>query len=127
MHKMPATVLVVDDNKDMRRLLSLVLERQYNVEVAADAIEAIHILKTSRPTHVFLDLMMPGNINGFDVLKYIKNSENHLSTKVAMITAKSLDSDKKLCEQLGADAYFLKPFSPSRIRMWIENKCNPET
>ncbi|MBI4202730.1 MAG: response regulator [Chloroflexi bacterium] len=104
-------VLVVDDHATMVRLLTMTLPYEYTVSHAASGPEAIELAEEFQPDLMLLDVNMPG-LNGFEVLRQVKASKNLSRTKVIMVTARSDEADRNLALQLGADAYFTKPFSP---------------
>lgn len=108
-------ILIVDDQADIRRLISLTLGRQYSLMEAGDGAAAISMVETSRPDAVILDVMMPGDLDGFDVLTKIKSDESTRSICVVMLTAKGQASDIDNAIIKGADAYLIKPFSPLQL------------
>ena len=108
-------VLIVDDQSDIRRLISLTLGRQYSLLEAGDGAAAISLVEMSRPDAVILDVMMPGGMDGFDVLAKIKGNKATRAICVVMLTAKgqAVDIDRAISK--GADAYLIKPFSPLQL------------
>lgn len=111
----PYKVLVVDDEPFICRSLSFVLRKQkYEVFEARNGEEALLAIRTHRPDLVFLDVMMP-KINGFEVTQRVKSDPELSSTKIILLTAKGQDSDRVNGEQVGADDYMTKPFSPTKI------------
>jgi len=113
------TILVVDDNPDVRRLLAVVLSREFHVIEAADGEEALAAVRTHRPRAVLLDVMMPGEVDGYAVLRQIKSDPALRSTVVAMVTARGQTVDSETARRHGADAYFIKPFSPMQVVVWL--------
>ena len=110
-------ILVVDDEKRMVRFIQLNLEQDgFQVVTAYNGKEALEQVRTQLPDLVLLDIMMP-DINGFEVLKKIREVSN---VPVIMLTAKGEEDDRIQGLELGADDYITKPFSPrelvSRIR-----------
>jgi DNA-binding response OmpR family regulator len=108
----PRRILVVDDNEDIRSLLSLVLQKEgYEVFLAADGIQAMEIVKNNKLDLILLDVMMPG-LSGLEVLALIRgNKEKKISEiPVMMITAKSTISDIDDAVEIGASSYIIKPF-----------------
>ncbi len=106
------TILVVDDEIRIRRLVSsFLLKSGYEVLEAADGEEALSTLLSKKDSValVILDVMMPG-MDGFETLIEIKK---HVKTPVIMLTAKSEEEDQLKGFRLGADDYVTKPFSPS--------------
>ena len=113
------TILVVDDNPDVRRLLAVVLSREFHVLEAASGINALDTVRKHHPRAVLLDVMMPGDLDGLAVLKQIKSTPELQSTVVAMVTARGQMVDSETARQHGADAYFIKPFSPLQMLAWL--------
>ncbi len=106
---MAYTVLVADDESEIRQLLRLYLEKDgYQVREAEDGIQAAAILAKEEIDLVLLDIMMPG-IDGYQVLKKIRETSN---IPVMILSAKNQDIDKILGLDLGADDYLAKPFNP---------------
>ncbi len=110
-------ILAVDDEQRMVRFIQLNLEQDgFQVITAYNGKEALEQVRTQLPDLVLLDIMMP-DINGFEVLKKIREVNN---VPVIMLTAKGEEDDRIQGLELGADDYITKPFSPrelvSRIR-----------
>jgi chemotaxis family two-component system sensor histidine kinase/response regulator PixL len=105
------TVLVVDDAVAMRRTLALLLERAgYRVLQAPDGREAIEQLQQSASVNlVICDIEMP-NMNGFEFLSSRRQEPQLLEIPVVMLTSRSNDKHRWLAMQLGATAYFTKPY-----------------
>jgi CheY-like chemotaxis protein len=108
-------ILIVDDQADIRRLISLTLGGQYDLLEAGDGATAMAMVETGRPDAVILDVMMPGDLDGFDVLAKIKGDPATRSICVVMLTAKGQASDIDSAIGKGADAYLVKPFSPLQL------------
>ena len=106
-------VLLVDDKYEIRKLLTLAFQhrRDYAISEAADGTEAMKSIARSRPDLVILDIMMPGSIDGLDVLDAIRSNPEFAGMKVFMLSARTQKSDQKIAMEKGADAYFAKPFS----------------
>lgn len=110
-------ILVVDDEQRMVRFIQLNLEQDgFEVITAYNGKDALEQVRTQLPDLILLDIMMP-DINGFEVLKKIREVNN---VPVIMLTAKGEEDDRIQGLELGADDYITKPFSPrelvSRIR-----------
>ena len=104
---MPKTILVIEDDSNIRELLRLYLEQEgYAVEKAQDGMEGLRAFKRIHPDLVLLDLMMPV-MDGTQVIKEIRAQSK---TPVIMLTAKGETFDKVAGLELGADDYVTKPF-----------------
>ncbi|MBQ8626930.1 MAG: response regulator transcription factor [Agathobacter sp.] len=106
---MEYTILVADDEKEIRELLRLYLENEkYQVVEAEDGQQALDILHRQHIDLCILDIMMP-KIDGYHVLKELRTQSN---IPVMILSAKDADSEKILGLNLGADDYMAKPFNP---------------
>lgn len=110
---MAAKVLVLEDEIGIRSFVSLNLKREgYEVIEASSGEEAIELIKENNLSIALLDVMLPG-ISGFDVCKFLR--KNYPSTRVIMLTAKGMESDKIIGLNYGADDYVVKPFSVKEL------------
>lgn len=115
MSKVPKKILVIDDNEDIRNLLTLVLEKEGHVVIhGIDGRDGLEKILADVPDLVLLDVMMPG-LSGFDVLKEVRENKKREvnSIPICMITAKSLVEDIDAALELGATSYIVKPFRPA--------------
>jgi len=112
-------ILIVDDHADIRRLLSIPLGRQFDILEANNGTTALEAIRRYRPKLVLLDVMMPGELDGLQVLDAIKADPATWDTVVGMVTARGQQSDSEQGRKRGADAYFVKPFSPLQIVTWV--------
>jgi DNA-binding NtrC family response regulator len=111
-------VLVVDDTKNIRVLLTKCLELEgYTVSTANDGTAALDTISKKRFDLIFLDVRMP-EISGTEVLRRIR--EMGVSTPVVMITAFGTVKNAVDCTQLGAVAYLQKPFTENKIKQVLE-------
>ncbi|SRR6056297_446057 len=102
-------VLVVDDSMTNVFLLQTLLEeKNYEVMFCYDGKEAIEHVDNDDFDLILLDLMMP-NVDGFGVLKHLKEKEKNETTKVIIITAREDTESQKKALDLGATEYFTKP------------------
>jgi DNA-binding response OmpR family regulator len=109
------TVLVVEDERDLRELLRRYLERAgLSVLTAATGAEAIHLTEQVRPDLVLLDLGLP-DIDGAEVLPIAARNSS-----VIVLTARSSVRDRIAGLQLGADDYVVKPFSPAEVVLRVQ-------
>jgi CheY-like chemotaxis protein len=109
------TILLVDDHSDIRRLIRITLGKSFDVLEAEDGKSALDIARQQKPDVVVLDIMMPGELDGLQVLDAIKSDPQLKHTRVIMVTARGQARDYEDGVQRGADAYFIKPFSPLKL------------
>jgi two-component system alkaline phosphatase synthesis response regulator PhoP len=123
-----ANLLVVDDEDDILELLVYNLEREgYQVTGVKSGEEALDIIQAKDFDLIVLDLMLPG-IDGLEVCKQIKSSNEARQIPIIMLTAKGEESDVVIGLELGADDYVTKPFSPrillARIKTILRRKVD---
>ncbi|MBS7527338.1 MAG: two-component system, OmpR family, response regulator ResD [Clostridiales bacterium] len=105
-------IFIVDDDENIRELISLYLTKEgYVTELYESGEKGLEAFKANAPDLVLLDIMMPG-IDGYDTLKEIRKIS---TVPVIMITAKDETFDKVLGLELGADDYIVKPFEPKEL------------
>ena len=123
------TILVVDDEKEIRDLIEIYLKNEgYNTLKASDGFEALSLLKAREVQLIILDVMMP-NMDGIRACMKIREERN---TPIIMLSAKSEDMDKIMGLTTGADDYITKPFNPleliarvkSQLRRYIKLNNN---
>ena len=117
-------VLIVDDNEINRDMLARRLyRRDFNLSVAGDGREALSMIQANLYDLILLDIMMP-EIDGYTVLKYLKENSRLRDIPVIMISAvEEMDSVMK-CMEIGADDYLTKPFDPEMLKAAV-NRCLP--
>lgn len=104
-------ILIVDDDPNIIRSLSFVLEKENYIVIAAiDGKEALKKAKEELPHLIILDIMLP-ELNGFEVYKRLKANIQTREIRTIVLTAKGEEKDKRLGEELGVDVYITKPFS----------------
>jgi two-component system, OmpR family, alkaline phosphatase synthesis response regulator PhoP len=106
------TILVVDDEPKITKLLRDYLERAgFGVCISADGKAALSLARTEKPDLILLDLGLP-KMDGLDVTRELRKLSN---VPIIMLTARSEESDKLIGLELGADDYITKPFSPKEV------------
>ncbi|MGM8211650.1 response regulator transcription factor [Virgibacillus sp. W0430] len=112
-----ATVLIVDDEDRIRRLLRMYLEREeFSVEEADNGTDALHMALTNDYDVILLDIMMPG-MDGIEVCQALRQEK---STPVIMLTAKGEESNRVQGFEVGTDDYIVKPFSPREVVLRVK-------
>lgn len=105
-------ILIVDDEAQMVEMLKMRLEASdYDVIQALDGQAGLEAAKKEKPDLIILDLMLP-KIDGFKVCRMLKFDEKYKTIPIIMFTARAQEADKKIGEEVGADAYITKPFEP---------------
>lgn len=113
--KMKNTVLVVEDEHDIRALLEYNLTRDgFSVRAVETGEQALSAVTTMPPDLILLDLMLPG-IDGLQVCRKLKSDATTANIPILMLTAKDEESDVVTGLELGADDYVTKPFSPKVV------------
>ena len=109
------TILIADDEEDLRALLLMTLEDPaYRLIEASDGESALNLIKTAPPDAVILDWMMPKK-NGIDVARAMQDHPRLKHIPIIMLTAKDQPCDQERGQEVGVYAYFVKPFSPLRL------------
>ncbi len=112
---MAQRILVVDDDREIVRLVQAYLEQYgYEVLVAYDGETALHVLRRERPDLMLLDLMLPRR-DGRDVTRVVRSDAGLAALPIIMLTARVEDHDKIIGLELGADDYVTKPFNPGEV------------
>ena len=109
---MSASILIAEDDGDIRDLLRLYLESEgYRVLEAADGAAALALARENMPDMAILDVMMP-ELNGYELTRALRKFSD---IPILILSAKSQDNDKILGLNIGADDYITKPFNPVEI------------
>jgi phosphate regulon transcriptional regulator PhoB len=112
---MAATVLVVDDEKDLVDLVKYHLEKEgLKCLEARDGETALQVAKERIPDLVVLDLMLPG-LDGLEICRKLRKDPKTSSIAIIMLTAKAEEVDRIVGLEMGADDYMVKPFSPREL------------
>jgi len=119
-------ILFVDDNPHVIGLLNVTFNsKEYEVFNAQNGAEALNLIRINQPDIVFLDIMMPGEIDGFAVCEYVKSSSTFKKSFVVMLTGKAKYQDESYCLSIGANKYVRKPFRPAELveiaEQWKKN------
>ena len=109
------TILIADDDADLRLLVQVTLENPtYRILTAADGSKALDAVKQCRPDLLILDWMMPG-LNGCEVITQLRQNPETVTIPVVMLTAKDgLEAQEQLAS-LALAGYLVKPFSPLEL------------
>lgn len=109
------TVLVIEDEADLREVLAYNLKREgYRVVTSGSGTDGLRRVRDVRPSMVLLDLMLP-DLDGVEICKAIRSDPDARRTAIIMVTARGGESDVVLGLGVGADDYVTKPFSPKEL------------
>lgn len=107
-------VLIVEDEENIARAEEIILNGDYEVAVANDGEKGLKMINELRPDLVVLDLMLPKR-GGYDLCFNVRQSKEIKDTKILMVTAKNLNTDKDKGLLVGADDYLTKPFEADEL------------
>jgi len=113
-------ILIIDDAKDNRTLLSELLMAEHKVFLAKDGAQGISLACKHNPDLILLDVVMPG-INGYQVIKSIKSDQSTMNIPVIFISSKISTEDEKIGLDLGAVDYITKPFHLPIVQARVRN------
>jgi len=108
-------ILVVDDDRDIVRLVRSYLEKAgFEILTAYDGETALQLLRSEKPQLLILDLMLPDR-DGWEVARLVRSAPDISGTPIIMLTARVEDNDKIIGLEIGADDYITKPFNPREV------------
>ncbi|MBD2082114.1 response regulator [Leptolyngbya sp. FACHB-17] len=120
-HEHQPTILVVDDNPDLRSYVSGVLRKQgYQVWAARNGAEGFEQARTHHPSLIVTDLMMP-IVSGLDMIRMIRAQDALKGTPIILLTAKADEDTRIQGVERGADAYLAKPFNDRELLAEVRN------
>ena len=114
------TILIVEDNVELLMLMKQLLSRKYKVETARHGREAVELIEKTELDLIISDVMMPV-MDGYELVKYVKNSVGYRHLPIIMLTAKTQETDKMDALTVGADEYMTKPFKMKELLLRIDN------
>jgi len=107
-------ILAVDDNSINLAVIEELLGSQYNLMTVSTGIDALKMAQEFRPDLIILDIMLHG-MNGYEVCQQIRKSSSLRHTKIIMVSAKAMASERLKGYQVGADDYLTKPFDGEEL------------
>jgi len=117
-------ILIVDDERDFVEMLKVRLESSgYEVDVAYDGQEGLDKARHDKPDLVVLDVMMP-LLDGYHVCRLLKFDEQFNQIPVIILTARGRPEDRETGEDVGGDAYMVKPFDSKELLSKIQELLN---
>lgn len=113
-------LLIVDDEEGVRSLVRMTLQSEsYEILEASDGARALELAREHRPELILLDIAMPG-VSGLEVCEELKRDPETSGATVVMLTARAQEVDRNRGEEVEADDYFTKPFSPMALLEKVE-------
>ncbi|MCM1481040.1 MAG: response regulator [Paludibacter sp.] len=119
-HSEEKTMLIVEDNQDMRSFLSNIFQQEFKVLTANDGKEGVNSALEHIPDIIISDLMMP-NMDGLELTNKLKEDIKTSHIPIILLTAKSAIESKLEALRYGADDYITKPFSPEHLKARVVN------
>ena len=113
-----ATVLVIDDNKELLWMLKDILSGQYEVLAAESAEEGLELIRQQEPDLIVTDIMMPGT-DGLELTRLLKENRHTMHIPLVILSAKNTTDEKIEGIRSGADAYIAKPFKVHYLKAVI--------
>ena len=120
------TVLIVDDNADMRHHIESLIGKKYNTITASNGMDALHKINESMPAVVLSDIMMPV-MDGLQLLKELRTNPKTVNIPVILITARAGEESRIEGYETGADDYLVKPFSSNELLARIKAQIRVAT
>ena len=118
-------ILAVDDNSINLAIIEELLENQYNLITASTGIDALKVAQEFQPDLILLDVMLNG-MNGYEVCQQIRENSSLSHTKIIIVSAKAMTSDRLESYQIGADDYLAKPFDGEELIAKIRTLLPPK-
>ena len=121
---MPKKILIIEDEENLVKLLSVNLKtRGFSVVAASDGEEGLEMAFAEMPDAVILDVRLP-SIDGWEICQRLKNNEKTKHIPVIFLTAASQKKDAEKASEVGGDLYLTKPFDPLELADIVEKKLS---
>jgi DNA-binding response OmpR family regulator len=114
-------VLAVDDNELNLEIIKEVLDDEYNLKTATTGEEALEVTVDFRPEIILLDIMLPG-MDGYEVCQRIRANPALRHTRIIMVSAKAMTSERIEGYEAGANVYIAKPFNENELMTKIRQQ-----
>ncbi len=113
-------LLLIEDNIETQLIFKIYLREKYSVEIAENAEVGIELLKKKQFDALLLDIHLPGELSGEDVILQIRKMQEHKIIPIIVITAYALKGDREKFLQIGANDYLPKPVEKSTLLSAVE-------
>lgn len=114
---MKYNILIAEDDRDIIELLTLYLGSEFSVQSVTDGAAALELIRAGGVSLALVDIMMPG-LNGYELIQRVREFSN---LPIIILSAKSMDTDKVLGLNIGADAYITKPFNALEVVAYVKS------
>ncbi len=118
-------ILAVDDNSINLAVIEELLGSQYNLMTVSTGVDALKVAHEFRPDLIILDIMIPG-MDGYEVCRQIRKSSSLRHTKIIMVSAKAMTSERLKGYQVGTDDYLSKPFDEEELLAKVCAQLHPK-
>jgi len=109
-------ILIVDDEETSRRILALALEgRGHQLIFAKDGLEALEVATREQPDLIVMDIDLP-KMNGYEAARRIRETPGLRRTRIAAVTARTVQYSEAMAQQAGCDDFITKPYRLAAIR-----------
>jgi len=114
------TILICDDEPDLRELMRISLEPSYEFAEAAEGAEAIDLAEQVKPDLMLLDVMMQGT-SGLNVIEHLRSRPGLARMPIVVVSAFAAESDRRAAYRAGATDFLKKPFQPEALSWLVES------
>ena len=117
-----SSILIIEDESDLREAMRIRLESEgFKTYFAANAGRGMELAREIGPDLIIMDVILPGEVDGVEITRRLKDDELLKDTPVVMLTVKALEEDKRRAFKIGADAYMTKPFHDEELILTIKS------
>lgn len=120
------TLLIADDDEDIRMVFRLRLERTYRILEAASGADVLEVARTDPPDLIILDWTMPG-VNGLELIEKLRDEPAMGSVPVVVLTGDNHRTERGRLRDLGVESFLLKPVTPGQLESTIQAALSAET
>ena len=114
-------ILIVEDQQDVQNLLKIVLAKpDRKLLHAVDAVMGLSLAREERPDLILLDIMLPGTMDGLELLHELKRDPQTAGARIIIVSARAQNKDQEIALNAGADSYITKPFRLSHLKEHID-------
>lgn len=125
---MNKVILVIEDQPEIRKLVCMTMDYDgFEVHEADNGDSGLRMIKALKPGVVLLDVMMPGQLDGYQVCQRVRADAEIAATPIVLLTARGQQADIEMGERVGCNAYLTKPFSPLQLIETVERLAGSQS